>query len=158
MVIGVVHDFNYLSLHDEVKPMMFHMFGQLFAPPVFVRLRPGKHGGNRGDDKVCLGRPCAGTAFFNTNSSTTTSRAFTKPKRWSSIVGYAGMLAVALACLGLFGLVALAAVNRTKEIGIRKVLGATVGNITTLLSRDFLKLILLAILIATPLAWYAMDK
>jgi putative ABC transport system permease protein len=60
--------------------------------------------------------------------------------------------------LGLFGLAAFTAERRTKEIGVRKVLGATVSNVVTLLSKDFLKLVLLANLIAWPLAWYAMNK
>ncbi len=67
-------------------------------------------------------------------------------------------LAIGIACLGLFGLAAFTAERRTKEIGVRKVLGATVANVVTLLSRDFVKLVLVANLIAWPLAWYAMNK
>lgn len=158
VVIGVVHDFNYLSLHDEVKPMMFHMFGSYSPHQFFVRLRPGNTAETVAMIKSAWENLAPELPFQYKFLDDNLARFYETEARWSSIVGYAGMLAVALACLGLFGLVALAAVNRTKEIGIRKVLGATVGNITTLLSRDFLKLILLAILIATPLAWYAMDK
>ncbi len=78
--------------------------------------------------------------------------------RWSNIVGWAGGISIFLACLGLLGLASLAAVNRIKEIGIRKVLGASVTSIVTLLSKDFLKLVLLAFIIATPIAWYFMNK
>ena len=67
-------------------------------------------------------------------------------------------LAVFIACLGLLGLVALAAERRTKEIGVRKVLGATVADILLLLSREFLLLLAVAMLIAWPVAWYVMDK
>jgi putative ABC transport system permease protein len=67
-------------------------------------------------------------------------------------------LAILIACLGLFGLAAYAAEQRTKEIGIRKVLGASVGNITGMLSKDFLKLVLIASVIAFPVAWWAMHK
>jgi len=67
-------------------------------------------------------------------------------------------LAIGIACLGLFGLAAFTAERRTKEIGVRKVLGATVANVVTLLSKDFVKLVLLANLIAWPLAWFAMNK
>jgi putative ABC transport system permease protein len=66
--------------------------------------------------------------------------------------------AILIACLGLFGLAAYAAEQRTKEIGIRKVLGAGVSTIVTMLSRDFIKLVLISILIASPLAWLAMNK
>ncbi|MCO4291838.1 ABC transporter permease [Solitalea sp. MAHUQ-68] len=68
------------------------------------------------------------------------------------------MLAIVIACLGLFGLVAYSAEQRTKEIGIRKVLGASAANIITMLSKDFLKLVFVASLIAFPIAWYAMNK
>jgi putative ABC transport system permease protein len=79
-------------------------------------------------------------------------------RKWSNIIGWAGGISIFLACLGLFGLAALAAVNRTKEIGIRKVLGASVTNIVGLLSKDFLKLVALALFVATPIAWYFMHK
>ena len=67
-------------------------------------------------------------------------------------------LAIFIACLGLFGLAAFTAEQRTKEIGVRKVLGASVGSIVALLSKDFLKLVLIAIVIASPIAWYAMNR
>jgi putative ABC transport system permease protein len=76
----------------------------------------------------------------------------------SDIVGWAGGISIFLACLGLFGLAALSAANRTKEIGIRKVLGAPSRVIVQLLSRDFLRLVTIALLIAAPLAWYFMNK
>ena len=68
------------------------------------------------------------------------------------------VLAILIACLGLFGLAAYAAEQRTKEIGIRKVLGATVSNIVSMLSKDFLKLVLIASLIAFPVAWWFMNR
>ena len=68
------------------------------------------------------------------------------------------ILAIFIACLGLFGLAAFTAQQRVKEIGIRKVLGATVTSIAFMLSKDFVKLVLIAICIATPIAWYAMNK
>ena len=66
------------------------------------------------------------------------------------------ILSIVIACLGLFGLAAFTAEQRTKEIGIRKVLGASVAGISTMLSKDFLKLVIISIIIATPLAWWAM--
>lgn len=68
------------------------------------------------------------------------------------------ILAILIACLGLFGLVTFAAEQRTKEIGIRKILGAPVTDIFTLLSKDFIKLLLLSICIASPIAWWSMNK
>src|SRR5258706_5887566 len=86
------------------------------------------------------------------------NRFYKSESRWSSIVGWAGGISILLACLGLFGLAALAAVNRTKEIGIRKVLGASLSGIVGLLSKDFLKLVVIALVIASPLAWYFMHN
>ena len=79
-------------------------------------------------------------------------------QKWSGMVGWAAGISIFLACLGLLGLAALAAINRTKEIGGRKVLGASVANIITLLSKDFLQLIGISFLIGSPLAWYFMHK
>ena len=84
------------------------------------------------------------------------NRFYRSEDRFSSILAWAGGISIFLACLGLFGLAALAAVNRTKEIGVRKVLGASVANLTGLLSKDFLKLVGIAIVIASPLAWFFM--
>jgi putative ABC transport system permease protein len=83
---------------------------------------------------------------------------YEKDKRASGIVSYFTFIAIMIACLGLFGLSAFAAEQRTREIGIRKVLGASVGGVATLLSKDFIKLVLIAIVIASPIAWYSMSK
>jgi putative ABC transport system permease protein len=79
-------------------------------------------------------------------------------QRTGKIFNSFAVLAITIACLGLFALSAFMAEQRSKEIGVRKVLGASVQGITTLLSTDFIKLVLLAILIASPIAWWAMDK
>jgi putative ABC transport system permease protein len=78
--------------------------------------------------------------------------------RWGKIVGYASILAIFIACLGLFGLATLTAAKRIKEIGIRKVLGASAVGLAGLLSKDFVKLVLAANLIAWPVAWHIMNK
>jgi putative ABC transport system permease protein len=85
-------------------------------------------------------------------------RFYKEEQKWSRIVGWAGGISIFLACLGLLGLAALAVVNRTKEIGIRKVLGASVTGIVGLISKDFLKLVIIAFVIASPLAWYFMNN
>ncbi len=76
----------------------------------------------------------------------------------SQIINSFTIMAIVISCLGLFGLAAFSAEQRQKEIGIRKVLGASVTGIVALLSKDFLKLVIIAMLIATPLAWYGMHK
>jgi putative ABC transport system permease protein len=79
-------------------------------------------------------------------------------QRLSYIFSGFSLLAISIACLGLFGLAMFSTKNRTKEIGIRKVMGAGIGNIVLLLSKDFLRLVLLAIVLASPIAWYVMHK
>ncbi len=158
IVIGVVSDFNYLSLHEEVKPMMFHMFHDYTPFQYFVRLRAGKVSEGVAAAKTAWESLVPGLPFQYKFLDENLARFYASEERWGRIVGCAGALAIALACLGLFGLVALTAANRTKEIGIRKVLGASVQGIVGLLSRDFLKLVGLSVLIASPLAYYAMHK
>ena len=78
--------------------------------------------------------------------------------RLAAIVRNFTIIAILISCLGLFGLATFTAEQRTKEIGVRKVLGASIASLVALLSKDFLKLVLIAIIIASPLAWYAMNK
>jgi len=85
-------------------------------------------------------------------------RNYSKDDRTFSVIGYFTLVAILLSCLGLFGLSVYAAEQRTKEIGIRKVLGASVSGIVGLLSRDFLILVAIAVVVASPLAWWAMNK
>ena len=83
---------------------------------------------------------------------------YTSEQKTGQIFITFALLAIVIACLGLFGLVTYAAEQRTKEIGIRKVLGANVANIVAMISKDFLKLVFIAFLFAFPLAWWAMNK
>lgn len=78
--------------------------------------------------------------------------------RWKNIVLFGAALTIFVSCIGLFGLSVLSAEKRTKEIGIRKVLGASVGHVVTILSRDFLKLVAIALLLAIPAAWIVASK
>jgi len=86
------------------------------------------------------------------------NKLYTTEERTGQIFITFAILAILIACLGLFGLVTYAAEQRTKEIGIRKVLGANVANIVTMISKDFLKLVLIASVVAFPFAWWAMNK
>jgi putative ABC transport system permease protein len=85
-------------------------------------------------------------------------RNYEKDQLTASIVLYFTCMAIFIACLGLFGLAAFSAEQRIKEIGVRKVLGASVNSITLLLSKDFIRLVLIAILVASPIAWWGMNK
>jgi putative ABC transport system permease protein len=160
IVIGVVHDFNYKDLTHSIEPLMFEQFASSMSKPYhfFVRIRPG-------DPSKALSAIQSAWKKFAPDYplkynflDENLDRFYKSEAKLSNIIGWAGGIAIFLACLGLLGLAALAVVNRTKEIGIRKVLGASVSTIVGLLSKDFLKLVLIAFIIATPLAWYLMSK
>jgi putative ABC transport system permease protein len=158
VVIGVVEDINFLSMSGAVEPQLFHQFGLGEPRRFFVRLRPG-------DPSAALAAIAAawrGVApdyqLKDNFLDEDLDRFYTAEIRLSHIVGWAGGISIFLACLGLFGLAALATINRTKEIGIRKLLGASLGAVVSLISKDFVRLVLVAFLIAAPLAWYFMSN
>ena len=88
----------------------------------------------------------------------TISKMYEPQMRWQKTIQASCFFAILIACMGLFGLSAINAANRTKEIGIRKVLGASVSTLVQLLSKDFIKLVSIAFIIAAPLAWWFMNK
>jgi putative ABC transport system permease protein len=157
-IIGVIKDFNFESLNREVRPQLFTMPAYFAPVKIFVRFSPG----DPADAIAVLQKTWKNIVpdlpFESSFLDEDLNRFYKSEEKWSCIVGWAGGISISLACLGLFGLAALAALNRTKEIGIRKVLGASVIALVRLLSRDFLKLVLIAIVIASPVAWYFMNK
>jgi len=158
VVIGVVKDFNFRPLSHKVEPQMFQHFHDYAAYKYFVRIQPGDPAAALATMQKTWKSIEPNLPFKFTFLDESLNRFYHAEARWSSIVGWAGGICIFLACLGLFGLAALAAVNRTKEIGIRKVLGISTIGVVSLLSKDFLKLIFIALLIATPLAWYFMHN
>ena len=158
VVIGVVKDFNYRPLSTKVEPQMFHQFNNYVPHRYFVRLKPGDPSKALAALQRSWNALVTDIPFNYTFLDESIGNFYKSEVRWSRIIGWAGRISIFLACLGLFGLAALAAVNRTKEIGIRKVLGATIPGIISMLSKDFLKLVVIAIVIASPLAWYFMSR
>ncbi|MDR3713644.1 MAG: ABC transporter permease [Puia sp.] len=158
VVIGVVKDFNYLGMQDKIEPQLFSQFSPNIPYRFFVRIRPG-------DPSMALAaiqkawKNIAPDYPLQYNFLNEDLDTFYKSEtRLGNIVGWAGGISVSLACMGLFGLASLAAINRTKEVGIRKVLGASVTDLVTLLSRDFLRLVVIAFLIAAPFAGWLMNR
>ena len=158
VVIGVVKDFNYLSFKEKIKPQMFHQFADYSPQKFFVRLKPGNPAPAIAAIQKIWSTLVPSIPLKYSFLDEDLERFYRNEEKINSIAGLAGGISIFLACLGLFGLAALAAVNKTKEIGIRKILGASVTGIVGLLSKDFLKLIVIALVIATPLAWLAMNK
>ncbi|MEO6491175.1 MAG: ABC transporter permease [Ferruginibacter sp.] len=158
VVIGVVKNFNFRPFREAINPQMFHQFNDYAPYKYFVKIRAGDPTASLDVMKKAWASVIPGLPFKYEFLDDSLDRFYKDESKWSNIVGWAGGISIFLACLGLFGLAALAAINRTKEIGIRKVLGASISAIIGLLSKGFLKLILLALVIAAPLAWYFMHK
>lgn len=158
VVIGVVKDFNFRPFKEKILPQLFHQFAEYAPYKFFVRIKPGNPATALAAMQKAWSSAVPDLPFKYSFLDEKLNEFYNAEKRWSSIIGWAAGISIFLACLGLFGLVALAAVNRTKEIGIRKVLGASMPGIVALLSKDFLKLVGLALLIAAPIAWYFMNN
>lgn len=158
IIIGVVKDFNFRPLKEKIQPQLFHQFSDYTAFQYFVRIKPGNPSSALGHMATAWKSVEPVLPFQYTFLDESLDNFYKAEKRWSGIAGWAGGISIFLACLGLFGLASLAAINRTKEIGIRKVLGASLPSIVQLLSKDFLKLVIIALLIAAPISWYLMKE
>ncbi|KAA0227532.1 FtsX-like permease family protein [candidate division KSB1 bacterium] len=156
-IIGVVQDFNFASLHEKIKPLVLYLAPEKAIKYIFVRLTPGDFSHSLERLRNAWGEAAPRKPFDYYFLDEDFDRQYRAEERWAQIVSFATLFAIVIACVGLFGLSALAVTKRTKEIGIRKVLGASVAGIISLLAGDFLKLVALANLIAWPVAWYAMN-
>ncbi len=157
-IIGVIKDFHYEDLHKAIQPYAFLLNNEPFFNYLIVHVNTA-HVGNVLtflEQKWKAVRP--DEPFEYSFLDEDFQRNYQADARTSRIVTYFTIISILISCLGLFGLAAFAAQQRTKEIGVRKVLGASVTSIVGLLSKDFMRLVLIAILIASPLAWYAMTK
>lgn len=158
-IIGVMKDFNYESLHEAIRPLAFGMFSHGdFGKFVSVRIAPDNYQNTIAflDDtwKKYAGNEAFEYNFLDQNLQ----RLYLSDIRAGKIAATFSVLAILIACLGLLGLAAFITEQRTKEIGIRKVLGASVSEVIALLSAEFAKWVLIANVIAWPLAYYAMNN
>jgi len=156
-IIGVVKDFNFSSLRDNITPLMLVMRRDWFVS-LAVRV-------NTGNLPVLIQQAeskwqalVPGQQFEYSFMDDDFNALYNNEQRMGKLFITFTTLAIIIACLGLFGLAAYAAEQRNREIGIRKVLGAGVTTLVAMLSKDFVKLVLISIAIATPLAWVIMQK
>jgi len=157
-VLGVVKDFHFQDLRQPIEPYGFRLGGDSSFSYIIAHLK-------NGDLKKTLNSVEASWHKLNPNEPFEYSfldedfqKNYEAESRLSAIVSYFTILAILISCLGLFGLGTFSAEQRNKEIGIRKVLGASVPGIVALLSKDFLKLVIISIVIASPIAWWIMNK
>ncbi|GAA4311254.1 ABC transporter permease [Mucilaginibacter gynuensis] len=161
-VIGVVKDFNVESLHSTVSPFaLFYTTSKSYytgSSYITVRIKPGDYNKTINALQSKWKQFMPDTPFEYSFLDAEFDALYRADKTISQVFSVFTVLSLTVACMGLLGLAIYTAERRTKEIGIRKVLGASVKNVVAMLSTDFLKLVLIASLIAFPIAWYAMNK
>jgi putative ABC transport system permease protein len=159
-VIGVAKDYNFQSLTQVVEPMFLSMktrsAGRLET--MLIKLAPGNVPERVKVVESAWREMSPDKPFVYTFLDEDVARQYESHTRWMKITSLAAAFAIIISCLGLFGLAGINAVNRTKEVGIRKVLGAEVSSIFILLNRQYLWLSLIAFTVAAPASWYAMSQ
>jgi hypothetical protein len=155
-IIGVLKDFHFASLHQAIEPLVIRLNENRQWGTLLARIGAGKDKeGLASLQKLCKELNPA-FPFSYQFSDEEFNKLYRSEQLVSKLANYFAFLAIFISCLGLLGLAIFTAEQRTREIGIRKVLGANVTGIISLLSKDFLGLVLIAIVIASPLAWYIM--
>jgi putative ABC transport system permease protein len=155
-VVGVVKDFNFEDLHLPITPYGFLLSGS--GNYIIVHSRPGALEPLLTSLGAAWHQLDPNEPFEYSFLDQDFQRNYSAEQRLSALIRYFTVMAILISCLGLFGLTSFSAEQRVREIGIRKVLGASVGGIVLLLSKDFLKLVGIAIVIASPLAWWIMHR
>jgi putative ABC transport system permease protein len=158
-IIGVVKNFHFQPLYHEIKPFIFMLRPDNSGSWAFIRIEPGNTSETldyirNTVSKFAPDSP-ADPIFFN---DILRNSIYASEQQIGQVAGYFASLAILISCLGLFGLAVFMAERRTKEIGIRKVVGASVKEVVFMLSRDFSKWVLLSNVFAWPVAYYAMRK
>ncbi len=157
-IVGVVNDFQYGSMHQAIQPLVFRFRDGESAPNVLVKIKAGSEQTSIKQIESTYKKFQPNYPFEFSFLDSDYKALYAAEERVGTLSRYFAALAIIISCLGLFGLAAFTAQKRQKEIGIRKVVGATVTNIVFMLSKDFLKLVAISILIAFPLGWWAMSE
>ena len=156
-IVGVIKDFHLHSLHRPIEPLYVFLDNRNFSN-IAIKIKSAKIPATIDHVKGVMKKFSPSSPFFYSFFDEVFERAYFTEQRMGRIFGAFAILGIFIACLGLFGLTTLAAEQRTKEIGIRKVLGASDSKIFLLLSKEFIRWVLVANLIAWPLAYFAMNK
>lgn len=163
-IIGLMKDFHHNSLHVPIEPLILRLFKGSWVNEggywgnVIIRTEKGKSKQAIASMEKTFKKFNPGFPFKYYFTDDEIAKNYKAEHTVSKLSRYFAFLAIFISCLGLFGLVTFTAEQKTKEIGIRKVLGASVTGIVRMLSKDFLKLVLIASVIAFPVAWWAMNK
>jgi putative ABC transport system permease protein len=156
-IVGIIEDFHSGSLHHPIKPMVM-LVSDWASGGIWIKIEKGRQQKALTAIEAAYKKAMPTALFQYSFLDELNAKEYTQEQRWQKIVGIAATLSIIICCLGLFGLAHLAAQRRIKEIGIRKVLGATVASIASLLTKDFLKLVMISLVVASPLAWWVMNN
>ena len=156
-IIGVLKDFHFTSLHSQIRPLILWFGEDLGWSSALVRTEAGKTRTALANLEKVYKQLNPKFPFTYRFSDEEYQKLYKSEQVVSQLANYFAFLAIFISCLGLLGLVTFAAEQRTKEFGIRKVLGASASSLFALLSKEFLTLVLVAMVIASPLAWIAMN-
>lgn len=156
-IVGVVKDFHFQSLHSEIKPLMFNQRADWF-PTMYVKTTGENASLAIAATEKIFKEHFPNEIFKYEFLDETFNNLYQSETKTGSMFFLFSLIAIIISCLGIFGLATYTAERRFKEIGIRKVLGASALGIINLLSKDFLKLVFVALVIAIPLAWYFMEN
>lgn len=155
-VIGVVKDYHHIALREAIKPTIY--LASVSFSYFTIKTDISNIQSKMNTIKAIYNKTFSGNPFEYFFADERYDQQYSQEQKLGNVFVTAASIAVLIACMGLFGLAAFSARQRVKEIGIRRVLGASVKDITTLLSKDFIKLVLISILIASPLAWWLMHN
>ena len=157
-VVGILKDFHFSSLHEPIRPLILYFGENKDWGHILVRTEKGKATQGLAALEKSYKSINPGSAFSYSFVDENYNQLYKQERLLAKLAGYFSFLAIFISTLGLLGLITLTAAQHTKEIGIRKVLGATVASIFKLLSKEFIQLVVLAFAIATPLAWWLMNN
>jgi ABC-type antimicrobial peptide transport system permease subunit len=157
VIIGVVKDFYYKSIHQKIDPVVMKN-DVYYASSYLVQTMPGKAGDAQKRAESIYKKFLPNAVFDYKFLDAEFDHLYREDRKTANLIWIFSLLAIFVSCLGLYGLAAFSAERRIKEISVRKVLGASVNSIVTLLSKEFVYLVIAALLVASPLAWWAMNK
>lgn len=156
-IVGVIADYHSGSLHQLITPMVLFEC-DWYASGVWIRIEKDKQKRALIAIEAAYKKAMPNSLFQYSFLDELNATEYAQEQRWQKIIGIATLLSIVVCCLGLFGLAHLATQRRIKEIGIRKVLGASVSSIASLLTKKFLQLVFFSLLIASPIAWFIMNQ
>jgi hypothetical protein len=154
-IVGVIRDYHFRPLKEKITAQLFSMAADQSYGQIWIRLQPGHIPETLSLLEHSFKKLSPFYPYDYQFMDDINARNYETETKWKQIIGIAAILFIAISCMGLFGLVILSVEQRTKEIGIRKVLGAAAGRIVMLISKDFVQLIALAFLLAVPLGYWA---